>query len=124
MSSQTSTVAKRWGDGGYQLYGTKWFTSATTSQMAMTLARIEGDPEGSRGLSMFFLELRNPDGSLNGIRIHRLKDKLGTKALPTAELSLEGSRAHLVGGPGQGVKKISSLFNITRIWNSLCDLDL
>jgi alkylation response protein AidB-like acyl-CoA dehydrogenase len=115
----TSTIARRDGDG-YRLYGTKWFTSATTSQMAMTLARIEGDPDGSRGLSLFYLELRDPSGALNGIRVNRLKDKLGTKALPTAELTLDGVPARLVGGPGGGVKKISSLFNITRIYNSVC----
>lgn len=122
--SGTSTVARpiASGDGEvqYRLYGSKWFTSATTSQMAMTLARIEGDEAGSRGLSLFYLELRDAKGALNGIRVGRLKDKLGTKALPTAELTLEGTPAQLVGGPGQGVKKISSLFNITRIYNSVC----
>jgi alkylation response protein AidB-like acyl-CoA dehydrogenase len=120
--SGTSTVARPESQGGdgYRLYGTKWFTSATTSQMAMTLARIEGDEAGSRGLSLFYLELRDGAGALNGIRVHRLKDKLGTKALPTAELTLDGARARLVGGLGQGVKKISSLFNITRIYNSVC----
>ena len=116
--SGTSTVAKKEGDH-YRLYGTKWFTSATTSQMAMTLARIEGAPEGSRGLSLFYLELRNPQGELNQIQVHRLKDKLGTWALPTAELTLNGTPAVLVGSSGDGVKKISSLFNITRIYNSI-----
>jgi alkylation response protein AidB-like acyl-CoA dehydrogenase len=115
----TSTVA-RWEGGQYRLYGSKWFTSATTSQMAMTLARVEGDEAGSRGLSLFYLELRDSMGALNGIRIDRLKDKLGTKALPTAELTLHGVPARLVGGQGGGVKKISSLFNITRIYNSVC----
>ncbi|WP_298623947.1 acyl-CoA dehydrogenase family protein [uncultured Legionella sp.] len=117
--SGTSTTARA--DGlKFRLSGTKWFTSATTSQMAMTLARIEGAPEGSRGLSLFHLELRAADGVLNGIRINRLKDKLGTHALPTAELTLDGSVATLVGQPGDGVKKISSLFNITRIYNACC----
>lgn len=117
--SGTSTIARREGDH-YRLYGTKWFTSATTSQMAMTLARIEGAPEGSRGLSLFYLELRDSAGELNGITVHRLKDKLGTQALPTAELTLQGARAKLVGGEGGGVKKISSLFNITRLYNACC----
>jgi alkylation response protein AidB-like acyl-CoA dehydrogenase len=115
----TSTVARLEG-GEYRLNGTKSVTSATTSQMAMTLARVEGDEAGSRGLSLFYLELRDASGVLNGIEVHRLKDKLGTKALPTAELTLDGARARLVGGQGQGVKKISSLFNITRIYNSVC----
>ena len=119
--SGTSTIAKK--DGlQYRLYGTKWFTSATTSQMAMTLARPEGAEAGSRGLSLFYVELRNSKGELQNIKIHRLKDKLGTKALPTAELSLEGTPAQVVGGEGNGVRKISSLFNITRIYNAICSL--
>ncbi len=117
----TSTVAKKVGDQ-YELHGTKWFTSATTSQMAMTLARIEGSDPGSRGLSLFYLELRNDKNELNKIVVHRLKDKLGTKALPTAELSLQGTPARLVGGEGGGVKKIASLFNITRVYNSICSV--
>lgn len=115
--SGTSTIARPNG-AHFRLHGVKWFTSATTAQMAMTLARIEGAPEGSKGLSLFYLELRDQDGNLNGIRINRLKDKLGTRALPTAELTLDGASAVLVGGPGDGVKKISSLFNITRIYNA------
>jgi alkylation response protein AidB-like acyl-CoA dehydrogenase len=113
----TSTIA-RCEDGEYRLYGTKWFTSATTSQMAMALARIEGAPAGSRGLSLFYLELRDSAGRLRNIRVNRLKDKLGTRALPTAELTLEGTPARLVGGAGEGVRTIASLFNITRIHNA------
>lgn len=120
--SGTSTVAVPKGGDLYELHGTKWFTSATTSQMAMTLARIEGHPEGSRGLSLFYLELRDKDGKLKNIEVHRLKDKLGTKALPTAELTMKGTPTVLVGGEGGGVKKIASLFNITRMYNSVCAL--
>ena len=81
--SGTETVARK-KNGQYYLTGTKWFTSATTSQMAMTLARVEGAEAGSRGLSLFYVELKNSQGDLQNIRIERLKDKLGTKALPTA----------------------------------------
>lgn len=123
--SGTSTVATRYADpsafgADYALRGTKWFTSATTSQMALTLARPEGAPEGSKGLALFFLELRNSKGQLNNIQIHRLKDKLGTKALPTAELSLEGTPALMMGQVGEGVRRIASVLNITRIYNSIC----
>lgn len=102
--------------GMFKLYGEKWFTSATTSQMAMTLARIEGDEK----LSLFYLELRDDDGELQNIQINRLKDKLGTKALPTAELTLSGVPAVLVGERGKGVKTIANLFNITRLYNACC----
>src|SRR5690606_15185802 len=113
--SGTSTIAKKEGDQ-YKLYGVKWFTSATTSQMAMTLARIEGDEK----LSLFYLELRDKSGELQNIQINRLKDKLGTKALPTAELTLSGTPATLVGEAGKGIKTISTLFNITRLYNACC----
>ena len=122
---RTTTIARPDGGGRYRLYGDKWFTSATTSQMAMTLARLEGAPEGSRGLSVFLIELREPSpgagqaGALRGIRVHRLKDKLGTRALPTAELTLEGTPALLVGGAGDGVRKIATLFNVTRVYNAV-----
>lgn len=106
----------------HNLFGTKWFTSATTSQMAMTLARPLGAAAGSKGLSLFYLELRDSNQRLQNIEIHRLKDKLGTKALPTAELTLKGTPAKLVGGEGDGVKKIASLFNVTRVYNSICAL--
>lgn len=52
---------------------------------------------------------------MNGVRPQRLKSKLGTKGLPTAELELKGMRAYLIGTEGQGVKEISSILNITRL---------
>jgi putative acyl-CoA dehydrogenase len=115
----TSTVARCEEGDTYGLYGSKWFTSATTSQVAMTLARIEGAPAGSHGLSVFLIRLRDSEGGLRNIRIERLKEKLGTRALPTAELTLEGTPAQLVGGAGDGIRKIATLFNITRVYNAV-----
>jgi putative acyl-CoA dehydrogenase len=115
----TSTIAACEEGDTYSLYGSKWFTSATTAQVAMTLARIEGAPAGSHGLSVFLINLRDNDGKLRNIRIERLKDKLGTRSLPTAELTLEGTPAQLVGGAGDGVRKIATLFNVTRVYNAV-----
>jgi alkylation response protein AidB-like acyl-CoA dehydrogenase len=119
--SATATVARRVDEGAeaFRLSGTKWFTSATTSQVAVTLARIDGAPSGGRGLSVFLVRLRDEQGTLRGIRVNRLKDKLGTRALPTAELTLDSAPAHLVGGEGDGVRKISALFNVTRVYNAV-----
>jgi alkylation response protein AidB-like acyl-CoA dehydrogenase len=107
-------------DGQMRLYGTKWFSSATTSEMALALARVKGAPAGSRGLTLFLVPLRKADGSLNNIEILRLKEKLGTKALPTAELELKGAAAFQVGGREQGVKTVATMLNITRLYNSVC----
>jgi alkylation response protein AidB-like acyl-CoA dehydrogenase len=106
-------------DGVWRLHGTKWFTSAATSQMALTLARPQGNPPGGSGLALFYVEMRNEDGSPNGVQIHRLKEKLGTRSVPTAELTLDGARAFPVKGLSDGVKSISPMLQITRTWNSV-----
>ena len=124
----TSTVARfheeRGSEARYRLYGDKWFTSATDSEMALLLARIDdGNGEsvpGSRGLSLFCAEVgRGPGGGLEGIRLNRLKDKLGTRALPTAELTLDGLPATRIGEPGRGVATIAPMLNLTRWHNAL-----
>ncbi len=115
----TETVARQDGDGRWRLYGRKWFTSAVTSQMALTLARPAGNPEGAKGLALFYLETRGEDGRLDHIVVHRLKDKLGTRKVPTAELTLDGTLAVPVQGLGDGVKHIAPMLNITRTWNSV-----
>jgi alkylation response protein AidB-like acyl-CoA dehydrogenase len=118
---QTGTVATRDEHGVWRLHGTKWFTSATTSEMALTLARPEGAPQGSRGLALFRVHRRLEEGSKNAIIVRRLKDKLGTRTVPTAELELEGAVAFPVGDPldGGGVRRIATMLNITRIHNAL-----
>jgi alkylation response protein AidB-like acyl-CoA dehydrogenase len=138
----SETVAVPNQDGSYSITGFKFFTSATTSNCTFLLARIVDTKtvssaantatssssasgikgtsvSGSRGLSVFFLEIRKENGDLNNIVIHRLKNKMGTKAVPTAELELCGARAYLVGEPNSGVKVISSILNITRIHNAV-----
>lgn len=121
--SISETVARRDGET-WRLYGTKWFTSATTSQMALTLARPEGNPEGSRGLALFFVELRDEQGRLRNLQVNRLKDKLGTRKVPTAELTLDGTPAIPVGALGEGVRAITPMLSVTRTWNAIAAVGL
>jgi acyl-CoA dehydrogenase len=116
--ARSETVARPDGDA-WRLYGTKFFTSATTSEIALTLARPEGNPAGGKGLALFYLETRDEAGLPNGLVIHRLKDKLGTRMLPTAELDLVGTRAVPVKGLSDGVKNITTMLNTTRTWNAV-----
>src|SRR5204862_2538138 len=92
----------------------------TTSEMALTLARPEGNPDGSRGLALFLVELRDENGRLRNIAVNRLKDKLGTKKVPTAELTLDGTPATLVGQSSEGVRAITPMLSVTRTWNAIC----
>lgn len=120
---RTETTARKDEHGTWRLTGRKWFTSAATSEIALTLARPEGgrqqDGEGSRGLALFYLEPRDGDGCLQNIEILRLKDKLGTRKLPTAELWLDGAPATPVAGLERGVAAIAPMLNITRTWNAV-----
>jgi acyl-CoA dehydrogenase len=120
----SQTIARQDGEGVWRLYGRKWFTSATTSQMALTLARPEGNGPGGRGLALFYVETRDERGQLRGIRIDRLKDKLGTRKVPTAELTLDGTPAELVRGTTDGVRHIAPMLNITRLWNGISAVSL
>lgn len=99
--------------GDYLVSGFKFFSSATDADIAVLLAKTS-----SGKLSAFLAPLTKNDDDgktvTNGIRIHRLKQKLGTKQLPTAELELVNARAHLVGPLDHGVKTISDILNITR----------
>ncbi|KAH7371939.1 hypothetical protein BKA66DRAFT_423460 [Pyrenochaeta sp. MPI-SDFR-AT-0127] len=113
--------------GPWKIDGFKWFSSATDSEMSVMLARTS-----KGGLSAFYMPMRRrignrsptasiineeapPRSELNGVRIQRLKNKIGTKSLPTAELELKGARGWLIGTEGQGVKEISAILNITRL---------
>ncbi|MBK8931610.1 MAG: acyl-CoA dehydrogenase family protein [Chloroflexi bacterium] len=114
----SETVARQ-EDGAWRLYGRKWFTSATTSQMTLTLARPEGNPGGGRGLALFYAELRDENGRLRNIEVARLKDKLGTRKVPTAELYLLGTPAVPVLELANGVRNIVPMLHLTRTWNSV-----
>ncbi len=115
----TETVARNEG-GQWRLYGTKWFTSAITSEMALTLARPEGNGSGGQGLALFYVETRSIDGRANGIFVNRLKEKLGTRKLPTAELTLEGALAVPVTKLEHGIRAIVPMLAVTRTWNAVC----
>jgi acyl-CoA dehydrogenase len=116
-ASLTSAVQDA--SGRWRLYGKKWFTSAITSQMALTLARPEGNGPGGSGLAMFYVETHDAEGRLNGMRVERLKDKLGTRKVPTAELLLEGAQAELVKDTRNGTRNIEPMLVVTRAWNSV-----
>ena len=97
-----------WGEA-YTLTGHKWFMSAPMCDAFLVLAQAAG------GLSCFFLPRWLPDGSVNPIRIQRLKDKLGNKANASSEVEFDGARAWLVGEEGRGVPQILAMGTLTRL---------
>ncbi len=118
--SSTRTTARRDEDGTWRLYGRKWFTSAITANMSLALARPEDNPAGSEGLALFYVPIRDEDALADGIYVNRLKDKLGTRKLPTAELTLDGAVAHPVTDElRHGTRHIAPMLTVTRTWNAV-----
>ena len=115
VSAATETLAVHQAEDVYRLHGYKWFSSATDSDISFTLARTGN----TNKLSMFYLKTRTAAGQLNNIQVFKLKNKLGTHQLPTAELLLDGTEARLVGEEGRGIASISSMLTITRLHNTL-----
>ncbi|ANN17765.1 DNA alkylation response protein [Amycolatopsis orientalis] len=104
-----TTTARPLGDGSYVIVGHKWFTSAPMSDMFLTLAQAPG------GLSCFLLPRVLPDGSRNGIRLQRLKDKLGNRSNASSEIEYDDAIGWLVGEEGRGVRTIIEMVNNTRL---------
>ncbi|HLR44232.1 MAG TPA: acyl-CoA dehydrogenase family protein [Brevibacterium sp.] len=116
---RATTAARDNGDGSWSLTGEKWFCSNADADVTMILARPEGAQPGIRGVGLFLLPKTLPDGTRNSYRIVRLKDKLGTRSMPSGEVSLDGATAYLVGDVGQGFKQMADMVNSSRLSNAV-----
>jgi putative acyl-CoA dehydrogenase len=101
--------ARALGGGEYELGGHKWFCSAPMCDAFLVLAQADG------GLSCFLLPRVLPDGTRNGFRIQRLKDKLGDRSNASSEIELDSAWSQLVGEEGRGVPTIIEMVNHTRL---------
>jgi putative acyl-CoA dehydrogenase len=97
-----------WGER-FAVTGHKWFFSAPMCDAFLVLAQT------AAGLGCFFMPRVLPDGSVNAIRIQRLKDKLGNQANASAEVEFEGALAWLVGSEGRGIAQILEMGTLTRL---------
>lgn len=106
--------------GTWLLNGEKWFCSNVSADLALVTARVHGQGQGTRGLGLFLLPRRLDDGTNNGVYIRRLKDKLGTRSLATAELTFRDALAFQVGPTENGFKNVMLyVINTSRIYNAV-----
>ncbi len=111
---RATTIGVRGDDGVWRVTGEKWFCSAIDSAMAVALVRPDTSVPGSKGLAPFLIPRYAP-----GITLHRLKEKLGTRAVPTAEVGLDNAVALPVGEPdGRGIHRMMTLVVVTRLHNA------
>ncbi|MGE0423669.1 MAG: acyl-CoA dehydrogenase family protein [Reyranellaceae bacterium] len=99
----------------WRLYGEKWFCSNADGDVAVLLARPEGAAAGGRGLGLFLMPRTLPDGTRNNYRIVRLKDKLGSKSMPSGEIVFDGAVAWHLGALDRGLKQMLEMVNPSRV---------
>ncbi len=108
------------GDGTWRINGEKWFCSNVNADQFLMTARPQAAPDGTRGLGLFLVPRRLDDGTTNGFYIRRLKDKLGTRALASAELDFRDAVAYPVGPVDRGFKNVVELvLNTSRLMNAV-----
>jgi acyl-CoA dehydrogenase len=117
------TTATPHGDA-WLLNGLKWFASNCNGEAFVVLAKPEGAPDSSRGVATFLVLRTRRDGSRNGVRIRRLKDKLGTRSVASGEIEFVDAEAFLLSGEsnteagpadGKGLARMMELTNAARL---------
>jgi putative acyl-CoA dehydrogenase len=106
---RASTTTATPSDDFYVVTGHKWFLSAPMCDAFLVLAQAPG------GLTCFFVPRFRPDGSVNTLRLQRLKDKLGNRSNASSEVEFAGAFALRVGVEGAGVRTIIQMVQLTRL---------
>lgn len=122
LGAAVETIAIQEGDS-WRLSGDKYFASNAGAELAVVAARFQGGGRGIRGLGLFLLPRYRSDGQLN-YTIRRLKDKIGTRSVPTGEVELRQSEAYLLGEPEWGIYLILESLNLSRVANSIGSIAL
>ncbi len=127
------TTATRHGDA-WLINGFKWFASNCDGEVFVVLAKPESAPDSTRGVATFLVLRTRRDGSRNGIRIRRLKDKLGTRSVASGEVEFVDAEAFLLSGEpsdeagqagvhdGKGLGRMMELTNAARLGIALFGL--
>ena len=115
-----NAVVARKDGAGWRIFGEKWFCSVIDAKLFLMTARPEGAPAGTRGLGLFVVP-REIDGRVNDFNVRRLKRKLGTRAMASAEVDFTGALAEPVGELDRGFKNVvEHVLNTSRIFNAIC----
>lgn len=119
LGTHVQTVAYR-GEGElWFLEGDKYFASNVGAEVAVVAARPEGAPPGLKGVALFVVPRERLLSPGRNYYIRRLKDKIGTRSVPTGEVELRHSEAYLVGEAHQGIYYIMEVLNFSRVANAI-----
>ncbi len=111
------------GEGGpgsaWTIDGEKWFCSNTDADVFLLTARVDEPRTGTKGLGLFLIPRMCADGTPNGFRIRRLKNKLGTRSMASGEIDFTAAEATALGPVGDGFRNVMDLVITTsRLFNA------
>lgn len=108
-------------DGTMRMHGLKWFTSNAGSGLALATARLRGAGDGAEGIGLYIVPSHIDDDwqISNDYEVTHLKEKLGTRALATGEIRLDGALAYELVPPPHGMKAMMEVLNCSRVHNAV-----
>lgn len=108
-------------NGQWKIKGEKWFCSNADAELILMTARFDPKIEGTRGLGLFLVPAKLENGQRNHFTLRRLKDKIGTRSMASAEIDFNGTIAYPVGDPSEGFKLVmENVLHISRLFNTFC----
>ncbi len=121
-------------DGSYKISGSKIFISAgehgmTDNIIHLVLARIEGAPEGNKGISLFIVPKFNLDangeaGTRNGVTCGSIEEKMGIHGNSTCVMNYDEATGFLIGGENKGLRAMFTMMNEARLGVALQGLSI
>ena len=116
---RNATVASIQKDGSYLIRGEKWFCSNANAELILMTARYDSDSQGTKGLGLFLVPRNLPNSSRNHYTLRRLKEKLGTRTMASAEIDFHGAYGLHMGPITEGFKMImQNVLHLSRIYNT------
>ncbi len=109
-----------YGTTRWRIHGEKWFCSNPGASLILMTARVQGAAAGTGGLGLFLVPRVLPNGATNAFRLRRLKEKLGTRSMPSAEIDFDGAEAYAIGDVRDGFRHVMNhVINTSRLYNTV-----
>ncbi|KTD28797.1 acyl-CoA dehydrogenase family protein [Legionella maceachernii] len=109
----------------WRITGEKWFCSNANADLILATARYDQNISGTKGLGLFLIPSRLPDGKPNQYKLRRLKQKIGTRSMATAEIEFEDALAYPMGELYQGIHlALENVLHVSRLFNAFSVLGM
>ena len=122
---QNAVMATQADDGTWRIRGEKWFCSNANADLILMTARFDETTPGTKGLGLFLVPAKLPDGSRNHYSLRRLKEKLGTRAMASSEIDFHGAVAYAMEPVDKGIYLVlEHVLHLSRLFNAISVLGM